>query len=355
MILTGDVMKKLRSLEEESVQCCVTSPPYWGLRNYGVAGQLGLEPTIDLYIAHLVEVFREVRRVLKSDGTLWLNLGDSYATGAGKACSPGGGYRGAHAPDPKLAKWAGPFQQPNRMPQAGLKPKDLCMIPARAALALQADGWWLRSEIIWHKPNPMPESIRDRPTKSHETIYLLSKSARYYYDADAIKEPFQTSAKENYPGRARITGRGDQSAAAARGNDRDKSGGFPPRKGSGNITRKLADGSDSRLNTHLGRGVPYEYAEHTGRNCRSVWTIATKPFKGAHFATFPPKLIEPCILAGSRIGDVIMDCFAGACTTGLVAQQHGREFLGIELNPAYVAMGKARLLAAAPKLKVLTA
>jgi site-specific DNA-methyltransferase (cytosine-N4-specific) len=241
------------------------------------------------------------------------------------------------------------------MPQEGLKPKDLCMIPARVALALQANGWYLRSDIIWHKPNPMPESVTDRPTKAHEYLFLLSKSAKYFYDADAILEPFQTSAKENYPARAHITGRGNQGAAAARGNDRDKSGGFPPRKGSGNVTRKLADGSDSRLNTHLGRGVPYEYAEHIGRNRRTVWTIPTKSFKGAHFATFPPKLIEPCILAGSRPGDVVLDPFGGAMTTALVAQEHGRDSIMIELSPAYVKLGKERLAAKPDKLKVSAA
>lgn len=366
-ILTGHALNVLRGLPNATVQTCVTSPPYWGLRDYGVAGQLGLEATPELYVARLVEVFREVRRVLKDDGTLWLNLGDSYATGAGKVGDcPGGGkqgarYRGDHGPDPKSAG-IGPRTQPNRMPLPGLKPKDLVGIPWMVAFALRADGWYLRSDIIWHKPNPMPESVTDRPTKAHEYLFLLSKSERYFYDADAVAEPAIS--------------------------DHD----------SGNVARKLADGSDSRLNTHLGRSIPWRLdregpnsrmhvsrdanhprefngktrktdpqaaqrrmllnvkrardngASHdspfgTTRNRRTVWTVATAPFKGAHFATFPPKLIEPCILAGSRPGDVVLDPFAGAFTTALVAQQHGRDFVMIELKPAYVKMGRARLAA----------
>ena len=219
MILTGDSLTVLRTLDAGSVQTCVTSPPYWGLRDYGVAGQLGLEATYPEYIAHVVAVFREVRRVLRADGTLWLNLGDSYATGAGKAAQPGGGlqgdafqgprgYRGSHDSSPKHrgARPQVPYQknpdagiptfQPNRMPQPGLKPKDLVMLPARVAIALQDDGWYLRSDIVWHKPNPMPESVTDRPTKAHEYLFLLAKSERYYYDADAIKEPTTGSAHD---------------------------------------------------------------------------------------------------------------------------------------------------------------
>ena len=346
-------------MRANSVQTCVTSPPYWGLRDYGVRGQLGLESTVQEYVACVVEIFAEVYRVLKPDGTLWLNLGDSYATGGGKAKQPGGGYR-AHDGDSKRPKWAGPYCQPNRMPQPGLKPKDLCMMPARVALALQDWGWYLRSDIIWHKTNPMPESVTDRPTKSHEYLFLLAKNATYYYDADAIKEKCEADTHARY-----ARGRGDVHKL----------------RKSGNVERKVGDGTEGRLNNHLGRNVPWE-DDGTGRNkrtvwsipgvnpkCaapgsgikqnssfsaavkdivdfrnkRTVWTLSTKPFKGAHFATFPPKLVEPCILAGSRKGDLVLDPFAGAGTTGLVALEHKRRFLGIELNPEYVAMAEERL------------
>jgi DNA modification methylase len=353
---------------------CVTSPPYWGLRDYGIPGRLwpdgwfgvlGLEPTIDLYVGHIVEVFRQVRRVLKNDGTLWLNLGDSYATGAGKAASPGGGargdnwqgpkgYRGAHDLSPKHTRpgmWQDPdaknpnailpLYQPNRMPQPGLKPKDLCMIPARVALALQADSWWLRSEIVWHKPNPMPESVTDRPTKSHEMLYLLSKSERYFYDADAIKEPCKADTPARY-----ARGRTDHHkwADGGPGNQTIATNGPGSRFArSGNKERKIANGTEfSRLNTHMGSSIPWE-DKGEGRNRRTVWTVPTKPFKGAHFATFPPKLIEPCILAGSRKCDMVLDPFGGAMTTAMVARDHGRGFTVIELNPEYVAIGRDRL------------
>jgi DNA modification methylase len=309
VIYHGDCLEVLRTLPTASVQCCVTSPPYFGLRNYGVDGQIGLEKTPHEYVAKLVDVFREVKRVLRDDGTVYLNLGDSYATGAGSARSPGGKCFGKA--NEAVDAGAFPQCQPNRMPLPGLKPKDLCGIPWRVAFALQADGWYLRSEIIWHKPNPMPESVTDRPTKAHEQIFLLSKNSTYYYDAEAVKEPFATDPKENSPARARITGRGQQGAASARGNDQDKSGGFPP------------------------SGI--------GRNRRSVWTVTTKPFKGAHFATFPPDLIEPCILAGAPRGATVLDPFAGAGTTGLVAMKHGREFIGIELNSEYVTIAEKRI------------
>lgn len=305
-VLTGDCREMLRTLPAESVHCVVTSPPYWGLRDYGVAGQLGLEATYPEYVACLVEVFREVRRVLRDDGTLWLNLGDSYAAN-----------RGYQVPDSKHVDVGN--SKGSTVP-AGLKPKDLCGIPWRVAFALQADGWYLRQDNIWAKPNPMPESVRDRCTKAHEYMFLLSKSERYAYDADAIMEGLETDPAENYPARAKITGRGDQGAAAARGNDRGKSGGFPPRK----------VGSD------------------LGRNKRSVWTVATAPFPGAHFATFPPALIEPCILAGSPKGGVVLDPFGGAGTTGLVADRHGRDAILIELNPGYADMARERIRADAP-------
>lgn len=274
-LLTGDALTVLKTLASESVHCCVTSPPYFGLRNYGMAKQLGLERTYPEYIARLVEVFREVRRVLRNDGTLWLVMGDSYATGGGKVgnCPGGGkqgerwaGYRGDHGKDPK-ASAIGPMTQANRLPQPMLKPKDLIGIPWRVAFALQADGWYLRSDIIWAKPNPMPESVRDRPTKAHEYVFLLAKSQRYFYDADAVKEPSNPASAGRY---------------------------------------KYLFGSPAQLARPMNDTVVVGIrAPSASRNRRTVWTVTSHPYKGAHFATFPPKLIEPCILAGCPEGGVI--------------------------------------------------
>jgi DNA modification methylase len=306
-IRQGDVLKALAKLPDGSVDCCVTSPPYWGLRDYGMRGQIGLEKTPELYIERMVQVFREVRRVLSDRGTCWINIGDSYATGAGKVGQrPGGGKQGA--------AWKGAMTQPNRLPQIGLKAKDLVGIPWMLAFALRADGWYLRSEIIWHKPNPMPESVRDRPTKSHEQIFLLTKSQTYHYDADAIKEPASgVNPKANGPNSRMEIDRDPQHAKR------------PRHKQNPSFSAAVKDTVDFR-------------------NKRSVWTVATAPYKGAHFATFPPKLIEPCILAGCPLGGVVLDPFAGAGTTGLVALRHGRKFLGIELNAEYCALANARIV-----------
>ena len=303
-LIHGDCLEVMRGMRTGSVNCCVTSPPYFGLRDYGVDGQIGLEPTPDEFVAALVEVFREVRRVLRDDGTLWLNLGDSYASNPASGGSKSSGLNAKRDADGGLAadnKSQGitPASKYRRPP--GLKPKDLIGIPWRVAFALQADGWYLRQDIIWHKPNPMPESVRDRCTKAHEYIFLLSKSVRYYYDADAVKEPSVD------PDRVR----GDAI---------------------GHTQRKLAD-----------RPVDRKADQCFTRNRRSVWTVTTKPFKGAHFATFPPKLIEPCILAGCPVGGVVLDPFSGAGTSGLVALQHGREYIGIELNEEYLKMSEARI------------
>jgi len=316
-ILCGDCLDVIKTLPAESVNCCVTSPPYWGLRDYGVDGQIGLEETPDAYVSRLVEVFREVRRVLKDDGTLWLNLGDSYATGAGKVgnCPGGGkqgekwaGYRGGHDKDPKAAG-VGPMTQPNRMPIAGLKPKDLVGIPWMVAFALRADGWYLRQDIIWHKPNPMPESVRDRCTKAHEYLFLLSKSPRYYFDHDEMLEE------------------------ADRANHRESPG-----------VRRTPPGSADHTGFRNGR-------HYETRNKRDVWSVPVQPFNEAHFATFPPDLIRPCVRAGCPAGGTVLDPFAGAGTTGLVALEEGRNFLGIELNPDYVTLIEKRL---APLLAVRT-
>ena len=297
----GDCRETMRRWAADGVraQTCVTSPPYFGLRDYGHPGQIGLEHTPEEYIAAMVEVFRCVRDVLADDGTLWLNIGDSYA-----------GYHGnknaAYCDAPSNKGGYFENQRASTVGLSGLKQKDLIGIPWMLAFALRADGWYLRQDIIWHKPNPMPESVRDRCTKAHEYVFLLSKSERYFFDNEAIKEP------ETMKPQRRLT----------------------PRKA--NPSAKV-------------HGMP-EYRRQEGgtgggmRNRRSVWTVATKPYKGAHFATFPPALIEPCILAGSRPGDVVLDPFFGSGTTGMVAQNLGRRWLGCELNPAYKPLQDERLM-----------
>lgn len=282
------------ALAPDSVQCCVTSPPYFGLRDYGHEGQIGLEPTPDEYVARLVEVFRGVRRVLRDDGTLWLNIGDTYARNPAKGQhKPGDAGKQAYIYD-------GGNGRASSTASAGLPEKNLIGIPWRVAFALQADGWCLRQDIIWHKPNPMPESVRDRCTKAHEYLFLLSKSERYYFNSDAMKEPAESSTV------ARLS----QNVESQAGSDRAES----------------------------------EHDVFT-RNKRSVWTIATRAYKGAHFATFPPALVEPCVLAGSRPGDLVLDPFMGSGTTAAVAQQHGRRAVGCELNPEYIKLAEARMSA----------
>ena len=343
-IITGDCIERLREMPADSVHCVVTSPPYYGLRDYGTAtweggdpgcdhiaptwqgqtGQradrtftanrafkqacgkcgatrkddgIGLEATPEAHIAKLVEVFREVRRVLRKDGTLWLNYGDAYANDGKWGGSTGGKHaKGLH----------GKGSIGRERTNTGLKPKDLMMMPARVALALQADGWWLRSEIIWAKPNPMPESVTDRPTSAHEKIYLLAKSARYFYDAEAVREDGNPKSAERYRY------------------------GFSGTKG--------ADAVNDR------RTVPEGMREfNAGRNLRNVWNIATAPFPGAHFSTFPPALVEPCIKAGCPDSGTVLDPFCGSGTTGLVADRLGRDAVLIELNPEYAAMAKRRV------------
>jgi DNA modification methylase len=319
-IICGDALETLKQLPDECIQTCVTSPPYWGLRDYGVDGQIGLEPSIDEYVANLVGVFEEVRRVLKNNGTLWLNLGDSYSHG------------GCGGRDPK--KW--PKQSRNdhlaihKKKNSGLKPKDLCGIPWRVAFALQAAGWYLRSDIIWYKPNPMPESVTDRPTKAHEYLFLLTKSEQYYYDADAIRE-IRTSDED---------ANGFRGGAYTLNETFDNSNGGK-RKTKGNY--KIPDGWDTGKGSHGSfhrngreKGKLSDKLIKNGRNKRSVWTIPTFGFPEAHFATFPPALIEPCILAGARAGDPVLDPFAGSGTTGEVSIKLGRRFIGIDLNEQYV-------------------
>jgi len=313
-ILQGDCLDEMEWMANESVQCCVTSPPYFGLRDYGHAGQIGLETSPAEYVHRLVDVFREVRRVLKPDGTLWLNLGDSY-----------NGY---------MANQRGTGLETKRQqarkyiePGAGLrtdtmKNKDLMGIPWRVAFALQEDGWYLRQDIIWHKPNPMPESVRDRCTKAHEYIFLFSKSPKYYFDIEAMKEPAVGANLHDATGRTKQRGLRDTFKR-----DDSKRAQVIPGQSAG---------------THRPDRDDNQYDLFT-RNRRSVWTVPTRPFKGAHFAVYPPKLIEPCILAGSRVGDVLFDPFAGSGTTGVVAVTHGRKAIMCELNAEYVELIKARM------------
>jgi len=324
-IHTGDCLEILKTLPAESVNCCVTSPPYWGLRDYGNDGQLGLEKTPEEYVANMVDVFREVRRVLRGDGTCWLNLGDSYAGSLkGKGCS---------SFTEKQTSNAGSFTEPMPIPK-GLKPKDLCGIPWRVAFALQAEGWWLRQDIIWHKPNPMPESVTDRCTKSHEYIFLLSKSAKYYYDADAIREQ---GSDETVPRLLRGVSDSHKNINGAPGQTPHSMN--KPRK---NYTSDMGGGGTSFVG-HSGHYKADGTLISDGmRNKRSVWTVTTQPYKGAHFATFPPALIRPCILAGCPVTGTVLDPFGGSGTTGEVAEEEGRNSILIELNPEYVKLAKKR-------------
>lgn len=346
-------------LADKSVQCCVTSPPYWGLRDYGTAewiggdegceheaarsknrfdyplqngivyqatnagsafskyadtcpkcgairkdAQLGLERTPEEYVANLVAVFREVWRVLRDDGVVWLNLGDSYASD----------IKGSGGPSDKQLSNAGSRYKMNQRLDHGLKQKDLVGIPWRVAFALQADGWYLRSDIIWSKPNPMPESVTDRPTKAHEYVFLLTKSQRYFYDADAVREV------ANYDGRK---------DTVMKGIDKYKNGFVP-----GQSEQTVHSRGHERWPNDVD-GVP-------GRNRRTVWTVATQPYKGAHFATMPEKLVEPCVLAGSKPGDTVLDPFSGSGTVAVVSIRYRRSFVGIELNEEYINLAKQR-------------
>jgi site-specific DNA-methyltransferase (adenine-specific) len=377
-IIEGDCRTVLPTLPAESVQTCITSPPYWGLRDYGVEGQLGLERTPEEYVAQMVEVFREVRRVLRPDGTLWLNLGDSFAKAGKSGLALHSTASTTGAPNP--------YAQIKKEIPSGLKPKDLVGIPWRVAFALQADGWWLRSDIIWAKPNPMPESVTDRPTKAHEQVFLLTKSGStllwrhrdgrwtrerpapeyrwrdretgaeqeidpgdrkrfvrvnlwkgfdYFYDADAVREKQQDTSCERY-------------AYGYKPTERIPPGQIP------NTIKKHGNGDVPRHRDSAGFHSRWDNADNpAGRNRRSVWTISTKSFAGAHFAVMPWDLVEPCVLAGSRPGDLVLDPFAGAGTVGMVARRHGRSFIGIELNSGYAAMARERITGDAPLLNAL--
>lgn len=294
-IIAGDALQELKQIPDGCINCCITSPPYYGLRDYGVEGQLGLESSPQEYIDKLVEIFREVRRVLRQDGTLWINIGDSYATRSG-AQPPANtrnsfGHTAKHLPD-------------------GYKYKDLMGIPWMLAFALRADGWYLRQDIIWHKPNCMPEAVRDRCTKSHEYIFLLSKEERYYFDAEQISEPIAESSKKRCMNSLPHFG-GKKYGADKSEKNRTKS-------------RK-------------------PYTPTLNKNKRDVWTISTGGYKGAHFAVFPERLVEPCILAGCPEGGIVLDPFLGSGTTAVVARKLGRMCIGIEINPEYCRMAEERI------------
>jgi len=300
-ILQGDAIKQLQKLDNESINTCITSPPYWGLRDYGETNQLGLEETPEEFVQNLVKVFREVKRVLRNDGTVWLNLGDSYAGNNSRASNNG------------RAGYGNPREGVYKKTGKGLKTKDLVGIPWRVALALQQDGWYLRQDIIWHKPNPMPESVKDRCTKAHEYIFLLSKNKKYYFDNESIKED------------------------AVSGKDLG-------------ILRSKKNTSDKYVSAHAQSiqdrkelGIDSRNAKTGKRNKRSVWTVSTKSFKGAHFATFPMDLIEPCVLAGCPEDGIVLDPFAGSGTTGIVAVNNKRNACLIDLSSEYIEIAKNRI------------
>jgi DNA modification methylase len=321
---TGDVFAELAKMPDDSVHCVVTSPPYWGLRDYGCEGQIGLEDSFPEWVAKIRDVFNEVRRVLRPDGTLWLNLGDAYA-GSWGAQSRGDDYPGTLTGGSMLSarqiqahpKGTGTGSLKNT---PGLKSKDLMGQPWRVAFAMQDAGWYLRCDVVWSKPNPMPSSVLDRPTKSHEYVFLFAKSETYFYDCDAIREPYAANSLE----RRKYIDRGGHTA--------ERLGEYQP-------GREATD-PDERV------GKFYD-ANPNGRNRRSVWTIPTGRFGGVHFATFPEELVEPCILAGCPVRGTVLDPFSGSGTTGAVALKHGRNYIGIELNPEYQAIAEKRLIAAA--------
>jgi len=322
-IYHGDALTILKEMEAESINCVITSPPYWGLRDYGIDGQLGLEATPELYVSKMLKVFQEIRRVLKTDGTVWLNLGDSYF-GSGQGWSKNKihaeGKQASNRGSVKRTWLAGygyskpPGYISSKQPK-GLKPKDLVGIPWRVAFALQTDGWWLRSDIIWAKPNPMPESVADRPTKTHEYIFLLTKSKKYYFDQNSVKTLSRYPEGPNSPDKIKSPyGQGFSRRS-------DKQTGF-------NERWDQMSKQEQRSN---------------GANIRTVWNIATMPYLEAHFATFPEKLIEPCILAGCPSGGVVLDPFSGSGTALAVSKRLGRLGIGIELKKDYINLSKKRL------------
>lgn len=363
-ILTGDCREILPTLEARSVQTCVTSPPYWGLRDYGVDGQMGLEPSVEAFVTELVAVFREVRRVLRDDGVLWLNLGDSYAGG-------GNGGGGTFAKDGIRAALPGTDKNKatrtgRRGVELGIKRKDMIGVPWRVAFALQADGWWLRADCIWSKPNAMPESARDRPHKAHDYVFLLSKAEHYFYDADAVRTPMSAKSLSTWGTQRRIL-EDDTGLVKSHNIAHD----MPERRPRLPYPANWATEGDHTAINHTRPGkqrghgrrhagfnarwdaMTREEQQANGAHLRTVWEIATHPYPEAHFATFPPKLAEVCIRSGSRLGDMVLDPFGGAGTTGLVADRLGRDAILIKLNPAYADMARKRICADAPLLSAV--
>jgi DNA modification methylase len=355
-VIYGDALETLKTLPDESVQCVVTSPPYYGMRDYGFAGQIGLEPTLAEYLAKIVAVFSEIHRILRPDGTLWVNIGDGYFGDSPVREMSSEAF--SKEWDKTQTRSRGGRRRSARR-EGSLKAKDLLGLPWRIAFALQDSGWWLRSDIIWAKPNPMPESVSDRPTKSHEYLFLLSRSSKYFYDAEAIMEPVTESSmvrlsqatfdtQTGGPKDPRNSGDGNQNRSARRALE--------------NMRRKVGPNSHEKVDRVPRSRKPFPEesrsvaAERLGsypgwrkdgrpimRNKRSVWTISTTPYPGAHFATFPEALVTPCILAGSRPGDVVLDPFAGSGTTLAVAVKLGRDYIGIEGKKEYIELIEKRL------------
>jgi DNA modification methylase len=314
-IYEGDCIETMKQWDAGCVQTCITSPPYYGLRDYGHEGQIGLEETPEAFVAKMVEVFREVKRVLRDDGTLWLNLGDSYSShkdckSVGQTLAKGTSRETAHEMEIGKSR----VRDSRMLKSQGLKNKDLIGIPWMVAFALRADGWYLRQDIIWHKPNPMPESVTDRCTKAHEYIFLFSKSQKYHFDNEAVKEPMSVVSKDRM------------------------------KRGVSEIHKNVNGAPGQTVHS---MNSPRKHGEITetpdNRNKRSVWTVTTKPYSGAHFATFPPDLIEPCILAGAPEGGIVLDPFMGSGTTAHTALRAGRQYVGCELNGEYIKLANKRL------------
>lgn len=343
-VICGDALESLRQLPDESIQCSVTSPAYWGLRDYGVPGQLGIEKTPEEYTDRLTEICQEVRRVLKKDGTLWINLGDSYVASATGVKREGTGFGAIfNGRDMTGVRASG---QRDKTKITGLKPKDLAGIPWLVAFSLRKDGWYLRSDIIWSKSNCMPESVEDRPTRSHEYLFLLSKSKKYYYDHKAIKEPCIYDVDGTQMLARRMRQAGDAKSQPTKERSGIRSGGYK-NSAAFNGKNKGAEKQRGHSRRHAGFNDRWDAMEReercTGmRNKRDVWTVAPANYPEAHFATYPPALITPCILAGSKPGDTILDPFAGSGTTGMVALEYGRRATLIELNPEYCNLIKKR-------------
>lgn len=370
-VLIGDAIEQLRTLPSESVQCVVTSPPYWQLRDYGVEGQLGLEDTPEEYVAKLVAIFAEVRRVLRADGVCWVNLGDTYLGGRSGGTGGNSVVNGHnHQVAAGVSRWREANGKSRHIRAEGLRPKCLVGIPWRAALAMQKDDWWLRSDCVWSKPNPLPESVRDRPSRAHEYVFLFAKSERYFYDADAVRQPLAAKTATSWGTTRRSKGTDALGRVASHNFAADVPNRRPRVDAAGvpvganlRTVWPIDDGAVlAKARAALWRALSSGWAPEPGHESElvasslgldavpDVWTIASQPYDGAHFATMPPRLAERCILAGSRPGDVVLDPFAGSGTTLEVALRHGRHALGIELSPEYAKLIEERIRAQLPRV-----